>query len=480
MDQPINLPDEGALVDDDKEVQEKLFRLENPDYFKYCHGVLHIFNEKTGKFDKCSKESDTPLNYYLTKHSKYFYTETSNNPKYTKLKSYGRDTTLMRKVYPHVLTAATDDKWFDKTSGSSLGYLLFEDGIYDMNKGTFTKGFNPKIVFHCSIHHKFPERIKEDVDYANEISFKAMCGSNKKSLPLRVALARALAGDIEAKKFYFCPGKTNAGKSKLVTMFRTCFGDFVQTFNAENLAYNEKGGTSDEAQKNRWAYLIRFARIIFSNEVNMKKVLNGNDIKKVAAGGDEMIGRTHFQEEVNFVPHFTAFCMLNDIPEIQPLDNAVYGRLVYYEFEKQFVEDPTEEYHVKMDKNLEKKIKEQRFINGFIHLILDAYKYYLKNGQPEFDELAKEEWTVEGMKDKNLANIIAESYHITKDDKDYITVSEFAEFRKRNKNEFSTISNKRFAEVLKSMGATTGRVGKNGTRVWKGIQKIVNVDDNEL
>ena len=65
--------------------------------------------------------------------------------------------------------------------------------------------------------------------------------------PLIVAFARALAGDISAKKFYFCPGKTNAGKSKLVNMFINSFGGYVDTFNTECLAYTGKNDTKDEA-----------------------------------------------------------------------------------------------------------------------------------------------------------------------------------------------------------------------------------------
>ncbi len=478
MNEVIDLPAESAIVNDDKDVQEKLFRLENPDYFKFCYGMLYIFNENTGKFDKCSKDYDTPLNYYLTKHSKYFYVETSTNPEFSKLKSYGKDTTLMRKVMPFVLIAARDDDWINRTASSSLGYLLFKNGIYNMKTNKFTPGFNPNIVFHCNIPYDFPEKNKDNIEYANNLSFRAMCGSDIKSLPLKVAFSRALAGDIEAKHFLICPGKTNAGKSKLVTMFRTCFGDFIQTFNAENLAYNDKGQSQDEAQKNRWAYLIRFARIIFSNEVNMKKTLNGNDIKKIASGGDEMIGRTHYQEEVHFVPHFTAFCMLNDVPEIQPLDNAVIGRLVYYEFEKQFVVTPTEDYHVQADLGLEKKIKENKFINGFINLILEAYQFYLLFGQPPFDERTKEDWTAEGLKDKNLANIISQSYMITGNDDDFVKVSEFTEFKNRNKKEFLTISAKRFSEILKVMGARDGKINNGSVRVWRGIKKIINDDIN--
>jgi hypothetical protein len=39
-------------------------------------------------------------------------------------------------------------------------------------------------------------------------------------------------------------------------------------------------------------------------------------------------------------------------------------------------------------------MKEDAFVNGFIHLILDAYKYYLKHGKPKVDVLAKDAWTM--------------------------------------------------------------------------------------
>ena len=38
------------------------------------------------------------LDKYIIKHSKYFKYETSSNPKFSKIKSYGRDATLIAKV----------------------------------------------------------------------------------------------------------------------------------------------------------------------------------------------------------------------------------------------------------------------------------------------------------------------------------------------------------------------------------------------
>jgi len=491
MDEILELPKDTATVKDDKDVQEKLFRLENPSYFKYCQGTFYIFSEKTGMFEECSKERTDPLDEYLTKNIDYLYVESKSD--FSDLRNYGRESDLLSKPMRHLIVASKDNDWLDKCAQSSLGYLLFKDVIYDMNNDK-TLPFDSKIVFHHRVFHVFPKRDINDIKYAYDISFKLICGDlgddgydNSKidptkpetiplSMPIRVALARALAGDITAKKFYLCPGKTNAGKSKLVDMFMNSFGSFVQYFNAENLAHNDKTSSQDPAQKNRWALLSRFARIIFSSEVNMKVTLNGNDIKKISSGGDKIVGRTHHKEEVQFIPHFTPFCMMNDIPEINPYDDAVKERLVYYEFPKQFVKEIEDSsYQVKMDPNLEKNIKTEKFINGFIHLILDSYKYFLSHGQPPFDTKAKEDWGEADNKDEIIMNLINSNYDITGNEKDMIKISEFNIFKKENKKTFEGISLNRVTEILSKVKVTKG-TATGGVRVLRGIKNSGLID----
>ena len=543
MDEFLSLPQETAFVKKDIHVQEKLFRLVNPNYFKFCQGTLYIFSETSGKFEICDQNNPIQLNHYLIKFKKYFNKENKRCTDITEFKNYGEEKDLLSKPIYHVINASKDDNWLFNTSQTSLGYLLFKDGIYDMRTNIFKNEFDPNIVFHHGIPHTFPQRNEEDIKYAYNTSFNEICWDNydnkwdngwdwtkmdktnyPSSMPFRVALARALAGNIEAKKFYLCPGKTNAGKSKLVDMFMSCFGGFVQTFNAENLAY--KNETPDEGQKNRWMYLIRFGRIIFSNEVNMRAVLNGNDIKKVSAGGDKLIGRTHCKEEVQFVPHFTAFCMMNDIPPIEPMDEAVIKRLVYYEFKRQFImRDDTvindnsnnlkndvndklsnkcnlkkrgivrindknnsnnikvtanncnknpvilEKYQIWADSKLEEKIREDRFINGFIHLVLDSYQYFLKYGQPRFNEEAKSSWTSDNNKEEQIIELIKDEYEITNDNNDQIKVSDFNLFKKNNSKVFSSISDKKIYEILEKMGVTKGRGKMRGERVLLKIKE---------
>ena len=119
---------------------------------------------------------------------------------------------LQNRVYSFVKTASKDDEWLEKTENTSLGYLLFKNGIYNMKTSEFKKGFDPKIVFHTRVPWNFPKDDKKEIKEACKISFDKIFEEPK---PMIAALARALAGDIKIKKLYFCPGRPNTGKYKL-------------------------------------------------------------------------------------------------------------------------------------------------------------------------------------------------------------------------------------------------------------------------
>jgi phage/plasmid-associated DNA primase len=67
-------------------------------------------------------------------------------------------------------------------------------------------------------------------------------------------------------------GPTNTGKGVLTNVLMLSCGDYVGSFNAENLAYRQS--SNDEAQIMRWAMLLRNNRIIISNELKSTVELN--------------------------------------------------------------------------------------------------------------------------------------------------------------------------------------------------------------
>ena len=87
------------------------------------------------------------------------------------------------------------------------------------------------------------------------------------------------------------------------------------------------------------ALLIANKRIIISNEIKQSVELDGNKIKKIASGGDTLIGRTHCKEEQEFITQFLPVVLCNDINKISPYDDAVDNRVRCLTYEKNIVEN---------------------------------------------------------------------------------------------------------------------------------------------
>ena len=178
------------------------------------------------------------------------------------------------------------------------------------------------------------------------------------------------------KRFLFCLGGTNGGKSVLTDAISLSCGDYAGVFNAENMAYRQS--SADEAAQLRWALLLRFKRIIMSNEIKngdgeKDVALNSNMMKKCSCGGDAIVGRTHCKEETSFIPHFLTVCFANDMPKIKPYDDAINGRLKVISFNKTFVTEPSNQYELKMDDNIKDELITIRFQRCFMMLLLQYY-----------------------------------------------------------------------------------------------------------
>lgn len=467
-------------VFDDVDCANRIFDLVGKEKFVTCNDKLYVFNEKTGMFNV----GKTWLNKYLKKYSDYLNIAISTNKEgITKYDNYGKNAVLMRKM-PEVFAIDTiDDEWTTRTELSSLGYLLYRDGIYNMKTGEFTREFDPSIVFHFAVPHYFPKRNEKKIKYARSITFDRMFDNPE---PMITALACALAGEIGLKTFYLCPGDHNAGKSLLSQILKNCFGKYVATFTADNLAISSGTDTKDQAQKYRWALAHRYARILTSSEVSMQKPLDGDMIKKHASGGNDALnGREHYKSEEAFRPNYTMFSFLNDIPEIKPFDNAVNVRLKYIEFPFVFLHKDKNGNFITLDnkeveigpkykeanKDMDKLVKEQDFIDGFTHLIFDYYLKYLREGFPIFDDIVKEKWTRECKEGNNIGDILNSEFVITGNKSDFVIGADMKIFYTTHIKKAVSISITKFYDILRNEhNLTEGRKGRQ--RGWYGIKSI--------
>lgn len=404
-------------------------------------------------------------------------------------KGYGDTTNLKRQLLPEIKTICINNDWLLQTEKTSLKKLLFNNGYLDLLTGIFHKEFDPKIVFIYKINQNYDPETIDDV-YLSDIKtrlFENPLGKDVADFFL-LSLSRGIAGDI-MKRILFGLGSSNGGKSTITKALRLSFGDYVGSFNAGNLSVNTKS-SGDEAQKLRWAMLLRFKRLILSNEIKMENELNGNEIKKISSGGDAITGRCHNGNETEFIPHFLSIVLANDLPKISPYDDAVDNRIKVVGFNKIFVDKPKEncnEYELPMDKDIENEISTDKFKQHFVHLITQRYITYITKDNkiekiPEEVLNSKKMW-IGDLDENSIIAQFQQNYKITNNKEDFIESKTIQNWISESKVE---ISIKKFSlELSKHCSMNKFDNVKSGqkrekTRVFNVYYGIaVNEDDED-
>ena len=296
-----------------------------------------------------------------------------------------------------------------------------------------------------------------------------------------LTIAQAIAGK-RLKRINFGLGGTNRGKSTITTACSLSLGDYVGSFNAENLAYRKTG--QDEAQIMRWALLLHHKRIIFSNEMKSTVELDGNMIKKISSGGDRIIGRKHCQEETSFVCDFLAVCMSNDLNRIKPYDEAISKRVRIIPYEKEFVDEPENIMELKKDPNLEKEMQTDLFKRIFVSMLIERYDRFERiEGGVEVEPIAvtaaKQEWTGDDGGKLKFIKRFLEEFEITDNDiADYATSKTIEEWLK---GADLGISYTLFTKELKTyckihsfnkVESKVKTISGKSVRVWVGLKRI--------
>ena len=344
-------------------------------------------------------------------------------------KGYGNDSVLIRKMMPFLQSMCIDDHWLSRKATSSLGFLLFKNGYIDMSTGTLHP-FDADIVFFARLPVEYRTLNEEWMQYMQDVKerfFDIPLGKEVGDFFL-LQLARALAGDV-MKKIMFGIGPANNGKSTFAEACQLSFGDYVGNFNAETLSFRDSN--TDEAANMRWVLLQQYKWIIFSNELKNKSDLDGNFIKKISSGGDRITARVHCGNETEIQPHFLACVMANDLPRIKPYDGALNNRVRVINYEKVFVDNPSNQFEVKKDNNIKQEMKTQEFQRVFLMLFIKTYLDFKRNGCVDFDPpavlAAKENW-IGLAADISFVGQFLFDFEITDDEGDFIKSSELNEW----------------------------------------------------
>jgi len=226
----------------------------------------------------------------------------------------------------------------DKLFSSSLHHLAFDDGIYSFETGELLPYPVPGVYFMYKINRPFPTLVdpKKKQEIIDKVLQPAFPDKDQLQYFL-YRLARGLAGDICDKKWHVCIGERNSSKGVLCDLLLGCFGDFVQTINSENFLIKSNGFNGDAAKAQSWASSLEFKRIAISNEIQLqggRARVDGNLIKRIASGGDQIEVRTNYKDETRKKLQCTMFVYCNDFPPVEPSD--AYQSLDVFDFYSSF------------------------------------------------------------------------------------------------------------------------------------------------
>ena len=481
--EPPNTEPENGVWNDVEAVEVILKKFP---HWVFCRGELYVYDKTTGLWDTTETAHFRVIMslcddlFVLTEDKDGVVKKTKN--------SYGNTEVLMRKLPKLIKTKCENNNWIEVQQYSSLGKILFTNGYYDFKLGKFydidENGFNfPHILFMGKINRPLNPFTDEEMEYMDSIKkrfFHDPLGQEMGNY-LALTIARALAGD-KMKRICFGLGETQCGKSVLTTAIKLSCGDYVGSFNGESLAY--RNSSADEAANMRWTMLLRFKRLIFSNEMRNTTALNGNDLKKVSSGGDSVVGRAHGGNETEFILHFLAFCMANDLPKIKPYDDAVSHRVKVFSYKKRFVENPSNEFELQLDPNIQNEILTDRFQSVFVGMLIREYMWFAEAGfvetEPDEAILAKAEWINE---DSSFVEKFKIDFEFTNNEKDFVLSSKIESWIETQKlgismTKFGVDMNK-YVKIndLKNVLVKDKKINGKTKKVWFGIREIQFVAD---
>lgn len=478
-------------------------------------GTLYFFDTDTGLWERDNKSHDAYFKNVTRHKDKLIFSGLDEGGK-EKEYNYGGMKTKALHMLSYV-QANVKETYFLKDLDSSIGKLLFSDGIYDFKTNVFTPGFDENIIFIHRINRPFPtERNEESILYLYHILFQKPFDKNIETIKagdfLLQTIARGLYGDYTVKQFTFSVGNGNSGKGMLVTALKSAFGHYVGEFDGNQLLV--KGENTDCSRELSWLLDLQGTRIAFSNECKMSpKGIDGNTIKKVASGGDSHLTRKVFENQEETICRTSMFFLCNDMPKISPWDTGVEKRVKVANYTREFLEykkcvlredgSVDESSNISLeDETIKNRLKNEVALHdALFHLIIDTFQKIYKPRTLQTSTLlwdipipsCVEEATTERKQENkgghsNLKELLEERFIFTNNKTDKVPFQVLEEYMRDNgyKSDSSTRISLLIQELLPSDWTKDEKKGK--AKILFGDKKVTksciygirdNIDDQE-
>jgi P4 family phage/plasmid primase-like protien len=252
--------------------------------------------------------------------------------------------------------------------------IAFENGVFDCSTMEFRDGkpedyisFSTKITYDPEKHYSTYECWAELDKFLRSI----LPNENVRRYFLK-HLSTCLSGGNEAQKFHILTGSGSNGKSMLMNLMATAFGDYCCKAPISLLTQQRNKSAAAAPELVR----MKGRRFVTMQEPDEQVPLNTGLMKELAscekitardlyAGSKQMI-------DFDIQARFHLAC--NEKPKVNSTDGGTWRRLVVIDFPMKFVAEPRLPNELPIDETIVQKVVSEEWATCFMNYLIAVYK----------------------------------------------------------------------------------------------------------
>jgi len=366
------------------------------------------------------------------------------------------------------------DATLEQKLDSNIHLIGFENGIYDMEQGSFREG-RPDDYVTLSTKNDYHKWNDKNPYNAPLFKFFSQVLPNEKVRTYFLnALCTCLSGETKEEKLYIMTGSGSNGKSLTMDLMYYALGDYYMS--CPITIITRKRGQSNETSPEK--VRMKGRRCGVFQETDEGEKLNVGVMKEFT-GGDKVLVRDLFKganEMIEFKPQMKYFLTCNQLPAVPSNDDGTWRRLRVIEFASKFMDSPTKPNEFVIDTMLKQKIEQwaSTFISYLIHIFNTEYKSktYLK--EPDEVMASTKQYKMEN---DFYTEYIIDRIEVTSNPKNMIGCETLCEdFKAWYKRAYETKVIPKKSDIIKFMTKTLGEPVK---RRFINIKFNSNVESDE-
>jgi P4 family phage/plasmid primase-like protien len=356
-----------------------------------------------------------------------------------------KDTTFKEKIMKEAMHLFFDEK-FEENLNEKKNILVFNNGVYDLDKGILRKGL-PTDYMTYSTNNSYREYDENDPNVQKVYHLFSQIHPNEEIRNFFFStLGVSLHGNKVEQKCNIWTGDGSNGKSFTGDLCSKALGDF---FHSPSITlFTRKAGASGNASPEK--IVLKGRRIIIMQEPENDDKLNTSIMKQIT-GNDIIEARALYHETIRFKPQTSVFISCNDLPKVSSTDGGTWRRIRVVPFKSKFVSRPTKPNEYKVDPSLADQF--DVLSEAFMSILIHYYNSVKKNDFIINEPNEVKVFTDEYKNDNDIyQDFINQHLEQTDNSKDRVKIVElydiFKEWVKSNNPTAGSISKKDFQKQI--------------------------------